>query len=367
MKAEPGKIGITTFFFSTIAVFLILFLTSQLLVPMSMVTVALASLAVGGVLGVFLSTISYFMIPAGIRNILRSVETGFLLVAMGSDNKVRFLPAVSDGFVLRPIDEPYKSKYVFAADGESTMVLHNGGGVQTALVYMGYMFPIKGSYAAAVMDFVKKGFKDVNELKTAVELARAGTIDDEIERLKNLLEEIKEASEEEIYEAYNISKEDMISRIVNEIAFLEGVKKAVEEVGSPDRLVAIAENTVIKAKDLIRYLFWKHHPTDVQRIIDAEVMALMSRLPSWERVKRMIPWLLLIGIIVIIAAIAYAIISGGGGGPASIPTGPLPTPEITPPNATTTPIPTATTTTPPVYTTVTHTVLPTTTPAPGGG
>jgi len=97
-------------------------------------------------------------------------RSGFLIVAIGSDKKARLLPGYSDGFVVRPKSRPYRDKYVWAADGESTYPVHGGKGMQALVTFMGYPFPLEVKKATAISMFGEKGFKSIEDLKTAVEL-----------------------------------------------------------------------------------------------------------------------------------------------------------------------------------------------------
>ncbi|HID41560.1 MAG TPA: hypothetical protein EYP33_05335, partial [Pyrodictium sp.] len=140
-------------------------------VPERLDLALLAALGGGGLVG-WLAGLIYWeaSVPPALKQALQAARTGFLIIALGSDKKIRLLPGFSDGFVVRPLPKPYRDKYVWAADGESAYPVHRGKGMQAIITYLAYPFPVEVRKAAAVSKFREKGFNSLGDLKAAVEL-----------------------------------------------------------------------------------------------------------------------------------------------------------------------------------------------------
>lgn len=301
--------------FAGLLVFILVFAAAAgggaLLLPQLGVYVAAGALGLAGLAGFTAMLAYYISLPLAVRDVIRARSTGMLLVAIGQDKKLRLLPARSDGFVIRPVDKPYREKYEFAADGEATYPVHKGKGLQAAIVYMGYPFTLAGDKLAAISRFREMGFRDLDELKTALELYESGRVEERIRQLEELREQLAGMSDGEVREHFDgASREDVLHQIDRELDELRRLEQLVRDAGGVDKLKAYIDGAVVRARDLVNYLVWRHHPSELRRIIISETNAALARFGMADWLKQWLPFIIITGIVVIGLVAAIKILYG---------------------------------------------------------
>ncbi len=305
--ASPAAVGFLAFVLTV----LLVAVPGLLLLPYSMQTyVILGAVGAGGLIAWLATVASYLSLPKAFRNLVKAKSTGLLLIAIGQDKKIRLLPAKSDGFVVRPLEKPYSEKYEFSSDGEGVYPVHQGKGVQAAVVYMGYPFTLAGDKMAAISKFREMGFKTIDDLKLAVELYESGEVEGRIRQLEDLKSQLAAMSDADVQKQFNASREEVLQEVEAELERLRNIKRVVEESGGPSKLRAYIDGAVVKARDLVNYLVWRHHPSELRRIIISETNAYVSRLTPLDWIKQWAPLLILAGIIIIGLVAALNILSG---------------------------------------------------------
>lgn len=262
----------------------------------------------------------FYMIPRAIRNIeLARQGSGFLIIALGTDGKLRFIPARTDGHFAYPTVKPYSEKYVFVVDPEAVNEVHQGKGLRASLVFMKYPFTLPPKVLAAIKVFRELGFETIHDLFRAVKLVNKGgstAVQQEISELKKTKEFIENASDKELVEhGLDPDKRSLyIAQLEEEIQRLEKLAKMnLDELKG--KLRPEIFGIPISAVDLINYLVWRHHPADLRKIITAEVAAAMEKaketwLADWF--KKWLPIIVVTGIIVMgIIIVAGMVLSGG--------------------------------------------------------
>lgn len=303
-------------------------LVAYILYPSSHLIQLLAAGFLGGTVGTVASAVVWFMLPPAVRVAARASKTGVLIVAVGLDKKLRLLPGKTDGFVIRPVDKPYRDKYVWAADGESAYPVHRGKGIQAIITFMGYPFPLEVRKAAAVGRFREKGFKSIEDLKTAVELPSAEEVEARIRELKETRASVESMDEGEVERIYNTGKDQLLAEIGKEIERLERVRELVRQYGGGGSLAVNVDGATVKASDLISYLVWRHHPAELERIVKAETNAVLARMSAIDWIKQLMPVIILSGMMVLAVLAAIYMLSHGGApaSPAAPAQGPGPGP-----------------------------------------
>ena len=243
-------------------------------------------LSLGGIVAV-VAGIGYwvFRVPLAVRDVLKAYQDGILVVAVGQDKKMRLLPARSDGFVIRPTVKPYKEKYTWAADGESAYPVSAGKGMQGVIAYMGYPHPLAADKAAAITKFNEMGFTNLEDLKLATELPDKNSLVRRISELEAILSQVKEKSDEEVEQQFGAPKQEVVNEIVAQLTRYKKVLELVERHGGGPNLAVRVDGTLVRARDLINYLVWRHHPAELERIIKAETNAILSKMGKWDWLK----------------------------------------------------------------------------------
>ena len=323
----------------------------------TMLMVSLGGL-IGGVFAVAAGFLAWYLVlnPA-VRAVIRASRTGFLVVAIGKDRKVRLLPADSDGFILKPVDRKY-GRYRWGTDGESLHPVHDGRGLQLAIAYMGASHAVDGTMAAAATKFAEMGFETIDDLKTAVELPSVEAVEGKMHEIREYMDQVARMDDKEVLEKLGEEKSVLLARLRAELDRLARIRDVVARHGGGGNLAVNIDGTIVRASDVIRYFAWKTDPALVEKIITAETNAAYARTGRWSVVA---PYLGLIamGIIggLIILGAIYLLGHGHGGVAHSV------VPHVQ--NVTHTvvhPPPANTTTTPPPMTTTVYTTV-----IPGGG
>ncbi len=277
-------------------------------------------LSVGGVLGV-IAGVGYWLlrVPLAVKDVLKAYHDGILIVAIGQDKKMRLLPGRSDGFVIRPTIKPYKDKYAWAADGESAYPVEVGKGMQGVIAYMGYPHPLAADMAAAITRFTEAGFTNPEDLKLATELPEPEAVLQRIRELEELLEEVKGKEGEEVEREFGAPKEEVLAEIAGRLNRYRKLLELVKKHGGGPNLAARVDGTLIRARDLINYLVWRHHPAELERIIKAETNAIISKMKRWDWLKPYI-FAVIVGAMAIIGILAAIHMLGSGTPPSPPPT-----------------------------------------------
>lgn len=277
-------------------------------------------LALGGLVGVSVALGLEQVMPGFILDVIDSARTGFLLLLVGADGKVRLMPGVSDGHFITPSRKPYKEKYVFAADGQSVMPIHKGKGVRAVLAYMKYPFTLDPRMTAAISVF-RQRFKTIDDLFAAAKaweelerLGGRGAAEKQLAELQGELDALMNMSVEELKQRRIEDPEKAAAELRGAIDYLERVLKLAPR--SREELEAKLGGVTIKASDLIDYLVWRHHPADLKKIINAEQASLMEKVKEdWMRdwVKKWLPIIVIIGLVVMgVLGVIYMGMHGGG-------------------------------------------------------
>lgn len=277
-------------------------------------------LSLGGVLALVFTFVGEALLPGFVYDLVRAVKTGFLLILMGSDGKVRLLPASSDGHFVYPEKKPYSEKYVFAADARGVMSVHNGKGVRAVLSFAKYPFTLDPSMAAAITAF-RRRYSTIDDLFAALraysEIERMGgrsAVEAELDELRKALDMVNEASDEELEKMGVKNRAAVAEQISSRIRYLEGLLEAAPR--SREELEARLGTVTISASDLVDYLVWRHHPADLKKIINAETAAAMEKVrESWfqDWWRKWLPIIVIVGLVVMGVAWVIHTLSGGGG------------------------------------------------------
>ena len=308
---------------------------------------------IGGIFAVAAATLYWLLLNPAIKAVIKASRTGFLIVALGKDRKVRLLPGESDGFILKPKDKRYR-RYRWGTDGESLHPVHDGRGLQLAIAYMGASHAVDGTMAAAATKFAEMGFETIDDLKTATELPSIEAVDRRINELQEYMEKIAEMDSKDVEEKLGEDKNMLLAKLKAELERLARIREIVAKHGGGGDISVNIDGTIVRANDVIRYFAWKTDPALVEKIITAETNAAYARTGRWSVVA---PYLGLIAMGIIGGLIilgAIYLIGHGHGAPSVVPhvvQNITHTVAHTPPaNTTTTPPPPTMTTT--VYTTV---------------
>ena len=275
----------------------------------------LIGVALAGVFASITAGAVWMLLPPAIRNIAMSWKTGFLIIGVGSDKKLRLIPAYSDGFIIRPKLKPYSEKYRWAADGESAYPIHQGKGTQAIIAFMGYSFPLAADKAAAITKFREKGYDNLEELKTAVELPSIQDVERRITALQTLRQQVEGMDDQAVEERYGTSKQDVLGEIDAQLRRLEKVKRLVQEYGGGQDLKVDIDGATVRARDLINYLVWRHHPAELDRIIKSETNALLSRMNTFDLMKQFMPLIVIAGLVIIGVLGAVYLVTHGSPAP----------------------------------------------------
>jgi len=233
--------------------------------------------SIGGVAAALIPMVyEVLWLPPALRDLIKAWRTtGYVLIAIGLDGKLRFIPAKSDGHFITPTVKPYSEKYLFVADGESVYSVNKGKGLRAAIVFMKYPYTLAADKMAAISVFSRRfrSIEDLHErLQAWKELQRLGGRE-EVERLlEELASRIERAKDEE--------KEKLQKQYEYLVYLLERAPH------SEDELIADLGGVVVRASDLVNYLVWKHHPADLKKIVNAETAALLEKMregPEWRR------------------------------------------------------------------------------------
>lgn len=271
----------------------------------------------GGLISTVMVAGYWSLLPRAVKNVIDAYRTGILIVAIGADKKARLIPGITDGFVIRPKIKPYKDKYAWAADGESGYPVNAGKGMQAIVTYMGYPYPLEARKAAAISKFREKGFKSLEELKTATELPSLEEVDRRIEELRGFEETVANMDEKDVEKRFGVAKEQVLAEVRAELARLERVRELVEKHGGGASLTVNVDGATVRAQDLISYLVWRHHPAELHRIVKAETNAILSRMNALDWLKQLMPVIIVTGMMVLaILAAIYMLGHGGGAQPA---------------------------------------------------
>ncbi|BAA79810.1 hypothetical protein APE_0830 [Aeropyrum pernix spindle-shaped virus 1] len=273
----------------------------------------LAGLGAGSALGWAMGFFYWsFGVPPAFKQAMRAARTGFLIVAVGADKKARLLPGFSDGFVVRPAPRPYRDKYAWAADGESSYPIHGGRGTQLLVTFMGYPFPLEAGKAAAVSKFRERGFRSIEDLKTAVELPTVEEIEARMRELEAARASIEKMDEGEVRRLYGEDKRQLLAEVDRELERLERVRELVKEYGGGSSLTVNVDGATVRASDLISYLVWRHHPSEIDRIVKAETNAVLSRLSAVDWLRQLLPVIIVTGMFVLGIIVVVYMLKGGG-------------------------------------------------------
>jgi len=276
----------------------------------------LMAMAFGGVGAGVLVAAGWAATPPAVRRLVHAWKRGYLVVAIGKDRKAHLLPAESDGYLLKPVDEKY-GKYRWATDGESLHPVHQGKGLQLAIAYMGASHVIDGVMAAAATRYAELGYETIDDLKTAVELPSKEAVEEEIGRIEDAIATVENMSEEEVEEKYGAPKEQVLGRLTAELRRLERIRDIAEKHGGGPPALNLG-GVLVRAADVIKYFAWRTDPNIVDRIVLAETNALLARIGKWRQYA---PYMALIAItaIAVIGVLAAVHMLTGGGQPGALP------------------------------------------------